>query len=432
MKKQSATIMRRLYYGWLVVGLLCLCSATLIGIAMSSFVMFADPLARAFGWTESQTGGIVSAMWFSAPLALLTAPMVKRFGTWPMVAGGMAIQVIALALVPFTPSFAFLFFVRLMMGFGLVMIIAASPVIVAAWFKKHFATAMALVWAAAAGGQIIFAPFTVFLTENLGWKAACFLLSALLAVPMILAVRFSRGPAAPAAVGQHLDGVHAAQAVLAGDAGEETLGWRDAVRSINWLTCAFMCLAVIGGGITSLAFQSQAPALFGAMRMDAQTTAWMLSIFSLAALVGSAGSGWLLDRSSTVLTTILIGTLVFAGMTLFLSSLGHPARMSAAIATAAIGLGIGACEVLWISLFKRQFGTAAFATTYGIFYFSFQIGMGAGGFFGGIVIERLGAAGLVHAMMLTYIAPIVFALWRPGGLNGQPDTRPPGQLSPEL
>lgn len=432
MIEQSTKPPRRLYHGWLVVGLLALCSATLVGIAMSSFVMFAEPLARTFGWTESQTGGIVSAMWFSAPLALLTAPMVKHFGTWPMVAMGMAIQVIALALVPFTFSYAFLFILRLLMGFGLVMIIAASPVIVAAWFRKHFATSMALVWSAAAGGQIIFAPFTVFLTDSFGWRTACFLLAGLLAIPMMLAAWSSRGPKVPADVGQHLDGVHVAQAVLPGDEGEETLGWRDAARAINWLTCAFMCVAVIGGGIASLAFQSQAPGLFGSMNMSAQTTAWMFSIFSLAALVGSAGSGWLLDRSPAILITIVIGILVFGGMALLLATLDQPDKTRAAIATAAIGLGIGACEVLWITLFKRQFGTAAFATTYGIFYFSFQIGMGAGGFLGGIVLERWGAAALVHAMMVTYIAPIAFAIWRPGARNSQPLPHPSGTLSPGL
>lgn len=407
---------RGVYFGWRVVAALFLCSTPLLGISIYAFIMFAAPLAEQFGWSAAQTGSLVSAMWVVGPLALLTAPVIERFGAWRLVAVGMVLQVVVLVALGSVNAFWQLYLLRTVMGVGKIALMTAVPVIIARWFNLRFATAMAIVWAGGGAGGIVIAPLTQFLTTTVGWRSAALILAAALALCGMIAALLARGPASPAQAGLAQDGGALSPAGPDEDAyGGQTheRGWRAALQSMNWWSLTMMCVAVIGAGMTSIALQSQEPALFEHAGMSAATAALMLSVTAAAALLGSIFVGWLLDRFHVAWSVATVATAFFLGLLAFATLSETPSIALGVLAAAGAGYGLGAGEVVWIALFKRQFGVAAFPTTYGIFYFSIQMGFATGGFVGGWGIDNLGPHGLLILCAATFLPVVVFSLWRP-------------------
>jgi predicted MFS family arabinose efflux permease len=417
---------RRVYFGWRVVAALFMCVSSLIGVAMYAFIMFAEPLAHEFGWSSSQTGALVSAMWLAGPVALVAAPLIERLGAWRLLMLGMTVQVVTLAGLGSISAFWQLYLLRIAMGVGKVLVMTCVPVIVARWFDRRFATAMAIAWAGSGAGGVLMAPLTQALASAFGWKLAALVLSAALAGSMALTALLARGAATPAVLGLRRDGgvaslglggEEAAIPIIAHEA-ERTgtpLRWTEVLGAMNWTTAAFMCLAVVGAGMFSIGLQSQEPALLHKSGLAPDLAAALLGLTAAAGLAGSVVTGWLLDRVHVLWSALSVGICITLGLLGFWLLSGSGAVLLAAAAAAAVGYGIGAGEVVWITLFKRQFGDAAFATTYGIFYFSLQVGLASGGFIGGWSLDHLGADGLLLMAALIYAPAAVFCIWRPGG-----------------
>lgn len=415
----------RPYFGWRIVAALFLCTSSLIGVAMYSFIIFGAPLSAQFGWTRAETGTLVSAMWLAGPVALFMAPLIERFGAWRLVFLGMAAQVAALAVVGLIGAFWQLYLLRILMGVGKVIVMTSAPVIVAQWFQRRFATSMAIVWAGGAAGGIVMAPLTETLSSALGWRAAALALSAVLAFSIAAAGLLARGASSPARLAERrVEGFGIPGAAHrhegAADRGEDDIAspgmsWAQVARSLDWPLAALMCVSVVGAGMVAIAVQSQEPAYLAQAGLSSSGAAAMLGLTAAAALAGSAGAGWLLDRLHILWTTVSAALAMVAGLACFwlVMQTGLPAF--GAVAACAVGYALGAGDVIWITLFKRQFGVAAFAVTYGLFYFSLQVGFASGGFIGGWSFADFGPGGFLLVCAAIYAPAIIFTFWRPRG-----------------
>jgi predicted MFS family arabinose efflux permease len=125
----------------------------------------------------------------------------------------------------------------------------------------------------------------------------------------------------------------------------------------------------------------------------------------------------MLDRLPLLWCTLSVAASVFGGLLTFGFLTETPNLGLSIMAAAIVGYALGAGEVVWITLFKRQFGVAAFPTTYGIFYFSLQLGFAAGGLVGGWSMDHIGLHGFLLICALLYLAPAALSIWRPGGKN---------------
>ncbi len=402
-----------LYFGWRVVLAVSLGVAAVIGVDFSSFIMFSVPFSQEFGWSETQTGTLVSAMWLTGPLVLVVSPFVDRLGPWRLLVCGMTIQVIAVAMTTLVQTYEQMVALRLVMGASLVLQASAGPIIIARWFERHFSVAMAITWSAAAGGQIVMSPLTVYLDEAYGWRIAALVLAGLIAIALVIGIALSRCAPSPASLGLRVDGAGPSANVVA-EVAPEKRGLKETLASINWWAASLMCFAVFMAGTTSVAFQAEAPAFFAALNMSQSTAAVLISIFASTALVGSIAAGWILDKRRTHVTSLIVAVSVYLGLVALAGVTGASSPLLGGIASGLLGFGLGAGEVLWITLFKRQFGAPAFATTYGIFFCSFQLGMAFGGFAGGATFQALGLFGFVLALLAGYLAPVIVSLWRPG------------------
>lgn len=405
-----------IYFGWRVVAAMFLCVAALLGVAMYAFIMFAKPLSDQFGWSSMQTGSLVSAMWLVGPLALVAAPAAERLGAWRLVVAGMLLQVIVLAAMPAVTAFWQLYLLRLVMGLGKILVMTAMPSIIARWFEARFATAMSIAWAGGAAGGIIMAPVAERLTTGIGWKASAIVLAAGLLIVTAIAAWIGRGAAAPAQLGLGRDGAPlrgGPEAAL--ERAEEASGAIEAPppRSLDIRVLAPMCLAVVGACMVSISVQSQEPALFQAIGMSSSVAAGLLGLTAGAALVGSIAIGWLLDRAPPVVSSVCVVGAMATGLGAFLSLSQGPGLPLGVIGAACAGFAFGGGEVLWIALFKRQFGPGAFAASYGLFYFSLQLGFASGGLIGGWSLERFGVAGFSAGAALMYLPAAFLSFWRP-------------------
>lgn len=406
--RPAASAARKAYFGWRVVAALFICTTTLIGMAMYGFIVFTGPLAKQFGWTAAQSGTLVSAMWLVGPLALLAAPAIEKVGAWRLVAMGMLLQALALGCLGggLVSEFWHLYALRLVMGVGKIAVLTAAPVIVARWFTRRFSTAMAIVWAGGGAGGML-SPAVEQLVAHGGWRQAALIIAAGLVACWAVAALLARGASGPADLGLGADGDAAARSATV--AAPRTAG-RTSWASLDRKAAALMCLAVIGAGMAAIALQSQELAMLSRDGMTGREAAMILGLTAAGGLLGSIVAGWVLDRVPAIWTSASIATTYYLGLLAFGAASGPNALWLAAAAALACGTALGAGEVLWITLFKHRFGAALFATTYGIFYFSFQVGFASGGSAGGWSLDEFGRTGLLTLCGLLYLPAVILSI----------------------
>lgn len=414
----------RPYRGWRIVLALFLCTLALFGVSIYSFIILAQPMGADFGWSPAQTGAAVSAMWFTAPIALLSGPLLRRWKPWTVIYAGLLIQATAFLLLPLIAQIEALYALRIVMGVGKVAMITAVPIVVTTWFSRRFATAMAIIWAGGAAGGFILSPVTATMVEDLGWRLSAVAVGLGLAALVGLIALVARVPAAPSELGLAPDGLALS---VGGDrsgpaSAESNAGgdWRQDLRAVDWAAAVPMLLSVVGIGMASIAVLTQLQAVLTGVGISSREAATFLGLTAVGSLLGSASIGWLLDRAAAWQSGLLTAVTLYLGLgILALVGPGDPA-VWALVAAVSCGYAFGAGEVLWITLTKRQFGTALFATTYGGWYFALQIGYAAGGGVAGLGFERFGALGFFALVALMY-APAALCSLMVRGARVQPD-----------
>jgi len=186
-----------LHFGWRVVAASFLVTFTIYGVSIFAFIVLIQSLAVQRGWTPADTGGLVSAMWLAAPLALLAGPLAQRANPWRMIAVGIALQAVAIASMLVVTDIWQIYLLRFAMGVGKVMAIAALPMLVSPWFKTRFATAMAIVWAGGSAGGLVLSPVMDALIVDYGWQRAALIVAAGAIVCLVVIQLLAWGPRAP-------------------------------------------------------------------------------------------------------------------------------------------------------------------------------------------------------------------------------------------
>ena len=171
-----------------------------------------------------------------------------------------------------------------------------------------------------------------------------------------------------------------------------------------------MLLSVMGIGMASIAVLTQEQLVLESAGIASSLAATFLGLTAVGSLTGSASIGLLLDRAPARWSGLLIASAIFVGLLAFAGIQTNGSAGLALIAAISCGYAFGAGEVLWITLTKRQFGTAAFATTYGGWYFALQIGYAAGGGVAGWGYERFGAMGFIGLVAIMYLPAALFSL----------------------
>jgi MFS family permease len=396
------------YARWAVVFGMFLVTSTVVGVALYGFIIVAQAMAIERGWTSTQAGSLVSAMWLSAPLALVFGPISKRFGAWKFLIGGLLLEAVAFLLLGSAEAFWQVYLLRVAMGAAKVCCIVTIPVIISAWFEERFSLAIALAWCGGAFGGMVAAPAAELLIDAQDWRSAVrALAAAIAAVASVVAAIGWRARRASTNACAHED---------KSDFTRPRLGFREAAAAIQPSTAATMAFAIAMSGIAFLAFAFETPKLLVSAGFSPTVAASVLGLNAAGALIGSATAGWTLDRYPLHRTTVATALALAAGLCAFaiVTRFPAPAVAVAVFGSVAFGCGLGACEVLWITLTKRQFGASLFVVTYGGWSFSYQLGYALAGPIAGAISERIDHLQFLIVIGLFCIPPIAFGLWRPG------------------
>lgn len=398
--------------GWRTILALFLCTLALFGVSIYSFIVLAHPLGIEYGWSSAEVGGAVSAMWLTAPVALLSGTLHKRWRPWTIIYAGLLTQAAAFLLLPLIEKIEMLYLLRLMMGVGKVAMITAVPIVVTTRFSRRFATAMAIVWAGGAAGGFLLSPLTNLLLQNVGWRTAATVIGCGLIVGVGLIAMLAKGSAASTALAnpalEHEESLRNEEPGNDLESKSGSAGSSFAV--IHKPTALGMLVAVIGIGMASIAVLTQEQAVFERAGIKGDQAATYLGLTAVGSLLGSASIGWLLDRQTARWSGLLTAMTIYSGLVAF-AFLGNDGDQAAALfASISCGYAFGAGEVLWITLTKRQFGEHVFATTYGGWYFALQIGYAAGGGVAGWSFGQFGTSGFLWFVALMYLPAALLSL----------------------
>ncbi len=179
--------MRGAYYGWRIALALAITETISWGILYYAFAVFIRPMELDTGWTRTQlTGAFSLALLLRGAMAVPVGIWIDRHGARLLmtVASLLASGLVVLWSQARTPLMFYLVWAGLGMCMAAVLYEPAFAVI-ANWFLRHRARALALITFVAAFASTIFLPLADLLLRQHGWRTAVLLLGITLALTTV-------------------------------------------------------------------------------------------------------------------------------------------------------------------------------------------------------------------------------------------------------
>jgi MFS family permease len=372
---QSTLGQPSLYHGWKVLAAISLAGFLVYGGGLYSFVLFVTPLTREFGWTRAATSGIVSAFWLSAPLLIFGGAAMRRCGVTRLLAAGIILEALCVLMLANVSSLWQMYLLRAAMGFGKVMFGVTVPVIIARWFSRRFGLALGIAWAGWHIGGMVLTPFTQRIIDAFGWRAACVALGVALATFALGPILWVQRIQSPAELGLGLDGdeleppptrLHSHdQIITRGSIALEVDGIGSLLRSTRFWLIAVATLffyTVYGGLLT------QQAAVVETAGYSARLASIVLGSTAGFAAIGCIGTGWLLDRTSLIVSSTLINGLLVFGAGALATATSSNSLLSLVAYAMCFGLAIGGSDVFFVKLMRDTFPRVKVEYTYSIWY----------------------------------------------------------------
>jgi OFA family oxalate/formate antiporter-like MFS transporter len=354
------------FYGWVVLGVLCCAGFARQGPAVATLSIFVAPLTGEFGWSRTALSGAASLGGLLAAVAApLIGPLLDRRGSRLVLCTAVLVNGVLLLLLSTTGSlfsFYLLFCVARMnwaAPFDLGIYGALSN-----WFVRRRAFATSVATLAQQAGLVAMPLIAQLAILQQGWRAGWLAIGAATLtvgfVPVwLLLVR------RPEDLGLYPDGQRAADGDAAAmrasaPAAEPAFSRRQALRTpAFWLLLLYAVLLFPVQAGVSL---HQAPYLIE-RGIDATTAAMIVSTFSLLSAAASVCCAALPRRLP------IRYPLAFAGITMAVGTaamLGLATAAQGYLAGAIFGFGIGALLTLLPIAWADYFGRAHFGAIRGI------------------------------------------------------------------
>jgi MFS family permease len=171
------------YYPWVVIGIAFLTVAVAFG-ARNAFAVFLVAVIEEFGWSRGLASG---ALMLGSILWTLSAPLIgillDRLGPRIVLPGGALIMAIGFVVSGFAESIVeFYIGMGVFMGIGFAALpMTSQSTFLSNWFIRKRGMAIGLAASGIGFGILLVVPWTQWLITTYGWRAAFFILAALLA-----------------------------------------------------------------------------------------------------------------------------------------------------------------------------------------------------------------------------------------------------------
>lgn len=390
---------------WWVLASLFASGFMIYGAGLYAFILIVEPLARESGWSRAASGMLVTAFWISAPLALFSGPLLARIGPWRLIVAGIAIEAASLALLSVVSQFWQVAALRALMGFGKVLFAVSLPVTVARWFPERFSTTFAIAIAGWHVGGLALAPLTELLIDDIGWRNACVVLGAGLALTALWPAMLSRRCAVA-------DGTDTAtwSSPTAAPVARTEEGATFPLHVLRTLPMACLLVATVAMSIGYMSILSHQPALLTGAGFSSSQVALLLGLTAACAATGVIGLGLMLDRLRPSYAALTLQVFTYAGAAALIAAMSTHDLPLAVIHAVAFGLALGGMDIVWTTLIKRRFGDEHFGTFFGIWYFTNLMTLSISGAISGWLMSAV-------ASPIYFVAVMTVALLVPAGVS---------------
>lgn len=178
----------RLYYGWVLVGVLAVTETVSYGVLQYAFPVFLAPMEAELGWSRTaMTGAFSLASLVSGFAAIPAGRWVDRHGARGLMTAGSLLA--ALLLLAWAATDGLAAFYAIWAGLGLAMaavLYEPAFAVVASWFHRLRGRALTLLTFVAGFASVIFVPLATWLVEAYAWRRALVWLAVILAATTIL------------------------------------------------------------------------------------------------------------------------------------------------------------------------------------------------------------------------------------------------------
>ncbi len=400
------------FYGWKLVGALCVMLFFTGGGGLYVFPVFIASLQEEFGWSMTQIS--ISAALFGITMGLsnpLVGNLFVRFGARKTMLVAAIVSVLTLLAYAGLQNLWMLYAIALFSGFAVAgTTILPAQTLVINWFDRFRGRAMGLTMLGIGAGGFLLPPFNELMIRLVGWRLAWVIAAVMVAgivVPLI--VIFVR--TWPSDLGLLVDGASAGGLADSASSPSITgLSTKSAIAtSAFWLLFTIFVLQLIGVSAMNFHFVPFATQELG---FDPQEAAFYYGLTVGFSIAGRLLFGWLADRWPPALLLAISFALLALGPTLIeilLLRLEFRDVRLLGLYALPFGIGIGANFVTMPVLVGRCFGQLHFSKIMGLLMSGFAVGIIIGIPGAGFVFDRTGsyewvfigcASGLLLAMAL--------------------------------
>ncbi|WP_280422676.1 MFS transporter [Nocardia carnea] len=352
--------------------------AIILGLVVVNYVdrsaisFAATDLKAEFGITPGQYGIISSAFSIGYMLfALLSGPLVDRFGSRKVLMVGMFIWAAATALTPFAGGFIGLILLRILLGAGEAPCFPAATRLASRWLPAHErGKALALIGGVAVSGSLLVGgPILTQLIALTGWKGMFWVLAVAGLVWVVVAYPFLKNSPSEASFvsKEELDYIRSGQTDGEDSGHESSTDWGEILRNRNlWL----VGLGYFAWGFMFWAFMYWLPQY---LEHEFALSIKEVGGFSVApwasGVVGALLGGILVDRvykrtQSIRSRFLIIGVALLLAGASIVPILFFPGNLTVALICISAGVGFGFITggIWWVASIDAapsQPGTAA-------------------------------------------------------------------------
>lgn len=405
---------RRIFYGWIIVGVALVSMAFWLGIR-TSFSVFYVALLEEFPWNRGDSAGVQSmALITYTVLAPLVGGLIDRFGPRRVIIPGILVLSLGLVLCATINSLMrFFILYGVIMGSGITCIgIVSYSAILAHWFEKKRGLASGIAVSGMGLGTFILVPLSQRLISLWGWRITFIITGALvLIILMPLNGLFLRHK--PEEVGQQVDGAEPREnpgRASSSSPNQPAAGTEWTIRSallsrMFWSLMAFPFFSIIGiyvilvHNVRFLVDQG----------VDKMTAALVFALVGVISSVFRVFWGWLSDRAGRELTFtmgIFCGCLG-VGSLLMLEATGARGFLYGFFVF--FGMGWGVTAPMYMSVAADLFKGRIFGLIYGIVEAGIGVAGALGAWVAGFIFDKTQSyQGAFVLVIVVFLISLIF------------------------
>jgi len=393
--------MKRIYYGWWVVGgafLLLFCS---MGTHFYAFPVFFDVMVREMEWPRTQVAlALTVGTFVLGVMGLIIGGLIHKIGLRPvMVCGTLIAGLGFLLLTTVTEPWQFYLYYGLVLSAGIAGIEAVPTMTaVEAWFDRGKSTALGIATTGMGMGGVVMAPLAGWLISRYDWQTAFAFMAGiviLVGIPIsIIIMRTPRGrKVAPRQEQQ--GGLEVRDATL-GQALRQKSFWLISIGAMLWLW------AYLIGLTHQVAFAVD----IGIDRVAAAGAVGLLCAFSIPGRLGFGKLGDIMDKRYVMMMAASLQVVAFVIL------LKTTNLTMLYIYSCLIGVGIGGLTPILPGLLADYFGGSHFSAIYGAAGMVNTLGLMIGPVYGGWIFDTTGSYSLafLSGIIITLLAGVLLYL----------------------